>query len=95
MSVTREDVEKVAVLARLKLSEKEIEEMTSQLNEILEYFEKLKELDTEGVEPLSHVLPLKNVYREDRVKPSLSQEDLLSNAPEKGHGHFKVPRVIE
>jgi len=95
MSVTREDVEKVAVLARLKLSESEIEEMTSQLNEILEYFEKLKELDTEGVEPLSHVLPLKNVYREDRVKPSLSQEEILKNAPEKGHGHFKVPRVIE
>ena len=95
MPVTREDVEKVAVLARLKLNEQEIEEMTSQLNEILEYFEKLQELDTEGVEPLSHVLPMKNVYREDRVKPSLSQEEILMNAPEKGHGHFKVPRIIE
>ena len=95
MPVTREDVEKVAVLARLKLNEQEIEEMTSQLNEILEYFEKLQELDTEGVEPLSHVLPMKNVYREDKVKPSLSQEEILMNAPEKGHGHFKVPRIIE
>ena len=85
----------MAVLARLKLNEQETEEMTSQLNEILEYFEKLKELDTEGVEPLSHVLPMKNVYREDKVKPSLSQEEILMNAPEKGHGHFKVPRIIE
>ena len=95
MPVTREDVEKVAVLARLKLNEQEIEEITSQLNEIFEYFEKLQELDTEGVEPLSHVLPMKNVYREDKVKPSLSQEEILMNAPEKGHGHFKVPRIIE
>ena len=95
MPVTREDVEKVAVLARLKLNEQEIEEMTSQLNEILEYFEKLQELDTEDVEPLSHILPMKNVYREDKVQPSLSQEEILMNAPEKGHGHFKVPRIIE
>ena len=95
MGVTRKDVQKVADLARLKLDEQEMEEMTSQLNDILDYFEKLKELDTQDVEPLSHVLPLKNVFREDEVEPSLTQEETLRNAPEKGRGHFKVPRVID
>ena len=95
MGVTRKEVQKVADLARLRLDEQEMEEMTSQLNDILDYFEKLKELDTEDVEPLSHVLPLKNVFREDVVEPSLTQEEALRNAPEKGRGHFKVPRVID
>ena len=95
MGVTRKDVQKVADLARLKLDEEEMDEMTSQLNDILDYFEKLQELDTEDVEPLSHVLPLKNISREDKVEPSLTQEEALKNAPEKGRGHFKVPRVID
>lgn len=95
MPVTREDVEKVAALARLCFSKEEKEQFTTQLNRILEYMEQLNRLDTEDVEPTSHVLPLKNVFREDVVVPSLPQDELLANAPSQHRGYFKVPRVIE
>ena len=89
------DVEKVAQLARLRFSEEEKRDLASKLNDILSYMEQLNRLDTEHVEPTAHVLPLKNVLREDAVAPSMSQEDLLSNAPDRAMGHFKVPKVIE
>lgn len=95
MAVTIEEVEKVALLARLEFSQEEKERFTAQLNRILEYMEKLNELDTENVEPTSHVLPIKNVFREDEVKESLPQEEALANAPAKANGHFLVPRAIE
>ena len=94
MSVTRKDVEHIAELARLKFKDEELENFTSQLNEILEYMEKLNELDTDNVEPLSHPVEAQNVFREDGVKPSVKREDALKNAPEKDDEFFKVPKVI-
>lgn len=94
MSVTRKDVEHIAELARLKFKEEELESFTTQLNEILEYMEKLNELDTENVEPLSHPVESQNIFREDGVKPSVNREDALKNAPQKDDEFFKVPKVI-
>lgn len=95
MKISKKDVEYVAKLARLKLSEKEKEKFTKQLDQILKYVDKLNELDTEKVKPTSHVLPLKNVFREDKAGKSLKVEKVLENAPEKVKGFFKVPKVIE
>jgi len=93
--ITRADVEHVAELARLALTEAEKETFIPQLNHILTYIDKLNELDTTGVEPTSHVLPMSNVFREDEVRPSLVRELVLHNAPEESHFFFKVPRIIE
>ena len=94
MSVTKKDVEHIAKLARLKVTEEEVEHYTGQLNQILEYVEKLNELDTENVEPLSHPVENTNVFRDDKLKPSTKTEDALMNAPDKDDQHFKVPKVI-
>jgi aspartyl-tRNA(Asn)/glutamyl-tRNA(Gln) amidotransferase subunit C len=94
MSVTIKEVEHIAALARLEFSDEEKEKFTHQLNEILQYIEKLKELDTSKVEPLSHVIELSNVFRDDVVKPSISVEEALKNAPAKVNTLFKVPKVI-
>ncbi|WP_280139738.1 Asp-tRNA(Asn)/Glu-tRNA(Gln) amidotransferase subunit GatC [Lihuaxuella thermophila] len=95
MSISREEVQKVAFLARLKLTEQEADQFTGQLNDILQFAEKLNELDTDQVEPTSHVLPMANVMREDEVKPSVSGEKALSNAPDQQDGMFRVPAVFE
>ncbi len=95
MGITRKEVEYVAHLARLRLSEEEAEKFTSQLDQILSYFEKLQELDTSQVEPTSHPIPIVNAFREDEVKSSLDIEDALANAPEKEGNFFKVPKIIE
>jgi aspartyl-tRNA(Asn)/glutamyl-tRNA(Gln) amidotransferase subunit C len=95
MSITIKEVEHVANLARLELSEAEKEQFAGQLNAILKYAEKLNQLDTDGVEPTSHVLPLANVMRADEVKPSWPIEKVLLNAPEEEDGQFKVPAVLE
>lgn len=92
--IERKDVEYVALLARLDLNEEEIERFTSQLGQVLEHAEKIKSLDTEGVEPTSHAIPLKNVMREDKVRSCLSQEEALSGAPSSEEGYFKVPRIL-
>ena len=89
------DIEKVARLARLELSEEEKVTFGSQLEQILTYMEQLNRLDTSGVEPTSHAIPVYNVFREDEVKPSLPQEEVLAIAPDEEDGHFKVPRIIE
>ena len=94
MAVTRKDVEHIAELARLKFTDEELNDFTGQLNEILAYVEKLNELDTENVEPLSHPVEGNNVFREDVVKPSISTEEALKNAPEKDEQFFHVPKVI-
>lgn len=94
MAVTKKDVEKIAELARLKFTEEELENFTPQMNEILSYMDKLNELDTENVKPLSHPVEQTNVFREDELKPSISTEDALKNAPSKNEHHFKVPKVI-
>ncbi|MCQ6562580.1 Asp-tRNA(Asn)/Glu-tRNA(Gln) amidotransferase subunit GatC [Paenibacillus mendelii] len=95
MSITVKDVEHVANLARLELSEQEKEQLTGQLNAILKYAEKLGELDTDHVEPTSHVLPVTNVMRDDRVRESVSVETAMKNAPDEEDGQFKVPAVLE
>ncbi len=94
MAVTRKDVEHIAELARLKFTDEELNNFTGQLNEILAYVEKLNELDTENVEPLSHPVEGSNVFREDSVKPSITTEEALKNAPEKDEQFFHVPKVI-
>lgn len=95
MKITGKEVRYVADLARLELSAEEVEQFTSQLNGILEYMEQLDELDTDQVEPMAHVLPLKNVLRDDVAAPSLGREATLANAPEADKGHFVVPKIIE
>jgi aspartyl-tRNA(Asn)/glutamyl-tRNA(Gln) amidotransferase subunit C len=94
MAVTKKDVEKIAELARLKFTDEELENFTPQMNEILSYMDKLNELDTENVKPLSHPVEQTNVFREDELKPSISTEDALKNAPAKDEHHFRVPKVI-
>ncbi len=94
MSVTVNEVEKIAKLARIVLNEREKEELTGQMNEILAYIDKLNELDTENIEPMSHPLDLKNVFRDDALKESLPQSKALENAPSKTDKFFKVPKVI-
>ena len=93
--IDAQQVRKVAKLARLELSEAEIEEFTGQLGAILEYVEKMNELDTTGVEPLAHCLPIANVFRADDVRESLGTEKTLANAPERDGSFFKVPKILE
>ncbi|GAK42733.1 Asp-tRNA(Asn)/Glu-tRNA(Gln) amidotransferase subunit GatC [Paenibacillus urinalis] len=95
MSITKQDVQHVAKLARLNLSEAEEAQMTEQLNAILQYAEKLNELDTEGVEPTTHVLHVSNVMREDEVRESLPIEKVMLNAPDEEDGQIRVPAVLE
>jgi len=89
------DIEYVAKLARVDLSEKEKKKIAKELSDILGYIEKLKQLKVDKVEPMSHVLPLKNVFRQDKIKPSLPVAKVLRNAPSKNGDNFSVPRVIE
>ena len=95
MAITMKDVEYVAKLARLELTKEEKEKYSKQLGDILNYINKLNELDTSAVEPTSHVVAISNVFRQDEVKPSLTNEEVLSNAPKKEKGFFKVKKVIE
>ncbi len=92
--IDKKDVEYVAWLARLELSEEEKERFTRQLDNVLEHAQKIKSLEIGEVEPTSHVLPLKNIMRDDEIKPSLSQEEALRNAPRREGGYFVVPRII-
>jgi len=93
--ISREDVLHVARLARLELSEPELEKMREQLNSILTYIDRLKELDVAGVEPTSHAVPMVNVMRDDVVVPSFPREEMLANAPDRVGDFFRVPRIIE
>lgn len=95
MKVTRDDVENVAWLSRLSISEADMDKNIKELSDFLEYVDKLKDVDTENVAPTAHVLPLKNVFREDVVKPSLDRTLALSNAPDQEDGYFRVPKIIE
>jgi aspartyl-tRNA(Asn)/glutamyl-tRNA(Gln) amidotransferase subunit C len=95
MKLSKEEVEHVAKLSRLAVSEEEKESFSRQLSEILTYIGKLNELDTSKVEPTSHVLDLSNVFRDDVVRESLSAADALANAPDRENDHFRVPKIIE
>jgi len=93
--IDAQEVRKVAKLARLDLTEAEIKEFTSQLGAILEYVEKMNELDTAAVEPLAHCLPIHNVFRADQVQESLGTERTLANVPQRDGPFFKVPKILE
>ena len=93
--ISREDVLNVARLARLHLTDEEAERMREQLDAILAYVDKLRELDVDGVEPTAHAVPLVNVMRDDGLVPSLPQEAALHNAPDRAGEFFRVPRIIE
>ena len=93
--LTLDDVTKVADLARLELSEDEKQSLEGQLNGILAQFARLQELDTTDVQPTAHSIPLRNVFRQDLVLPSLPREEATANAPEKRDGNFIVPQVVE
>ena len=93
--ISREDVEHVARLARLALNDDELERMREQLNAILGYIEKVRELDVTNVAPTSHAVPLVNVMREDEVVPCVATDAMLANAPDRVGELFRVPRIIE
>jgi aspartyl-tRNA(Asn)/glutamyl-tRNA(Gln) amidotransferase subunit C len=93
--IDQAQVRKVAKLSRLDLTEEEIEEFTGQLSAILDYVAKMNELDTTGVEPLAHCLPISNVFRDDCVKESLGTEKTLVNAPQRDGEFFKVPKILD
>jgi aspartyl-tRNA(Asn)/glutamyl-tRNA(Gln) amidotransferase subunit C len=93
--ITLDQVKHVANLARLAVTEEEAEKFTKQLDDIITFAELLNELDTENVEPTSHVLPMKNVLREDEAKPGLPVEEVLKNAPDSKDGQIRVPSIIE
>ena len=95
MKISKDDVVKVAELARLEFKNDEVERFTEQLGNILEYIEKLNELDTDKVEPTSHVLGISTPLREDKVVKTLTIEEVLQNAPEAEDDFFVVPQVIE
>lgn len=89
------EIEHVGLLARLKLTDSEKELFSNQVGSIIDYIDKLNELDTTGVEPTAHVLPVKNVFREDTLRASLPREKALQNAPERENGFYRVPKIIE
>lgn len=94
MSLTRDDVEKVSLLGRLQLSDDELDKMTAQLGQIVEYFELLKELDTENVEPMAHAVDIHNVFADDAPGESLPRESSLANAPKRDDECYRVPAVL-
>lgn len=91
--ITIKDVEHVAKLARLELNEEEKEKFSKQLGDILKYVEQMNEVDTTGVEPMSHAIPMVNVMREDVVVIENTKEELMANAPLKEDGFFRVPKI--
>ncbi len=95
MKVTEQDVKIVASLSRLNIDGKEISDVIAQLDKFLTYVENLQEIDTTKIEPTTYAVPMQNIFREDKVKPSLERDLALSNAPLKEDGYFKVPRVLE
>ncbi len=95
MRITQAEVEHVARLARLELSAEEAETFTGQMDAILAYVDKLNELDTTGITPTSHAVPVENAFRADEVRPSIGVDNALANAPDRVEGFFRVPKVIE
>ncbi len=93
--ISSKEIEKIAQLAHLKLNEKEKEQFAAEVGQILDYVNKLNEVDTDSVLPLSHTVEIKNVFRADEVKPSLSREEALKNAPQKNEKFFRVPKVVK
>ena len=88
-------VRKVAMLGRLDLTDEEVRQFTGQLEAVLAYMDKMNELDTEGVEPLAHCLPISNCLRADEVRPSMGADAALANAPQRDGDYFKVPKILD
>jgi aspartyl-tRNA(Asn)/glutamyl-tRNA(Gln) amidotransferase subunit C len=95
MKLTREDVARVALLARLRLLPEELDQITAELQNILQYMDKLRELDTSEIEPFTHALDTSNAFREDVVTNTPNPDAILANAPAKAKTFFKVPKIIE
>jgi aspartyl-tRNA(Asn)/glutamyl-tRNA(Gln) amidotransferase subunit C len=95
MELSRDDVAKVALLARLRLAPEELDLFTGQLNTIVDFVARLQEPDTTGVEPLAHGVEVRNVFRDDVAAPSLPREDALANAPKRNAQCFLVPAVLD
>ena len=94
MSISRADIEKVALLARLQLTEDELSQMTAELAQIVGYVDQLAEVDTGGIEPMAHAIELANVFRDDAVVESLPREEALANAPHHDERGYLVPAVL-
>ncbi|MBW2689895.1 MAG: Asp-tRNA(Asn)/Glu-tRNA(Gln) amidotransferase subunit GatC [Deltaproteobacteria bacterium] len=95
MKITRAEVEHVGRLARLALSEEELDSLTGDMDAILDYVEQLNALDTEGIVPTAHAVPMENAFRPDEIRPGFTTEQALSNAPDSADNSFRVSRVIE
>lgn len=95
MKVTKKDLETVAMLSRLSIPAEKEEQYTQQLSAILDYIDNLSTVNTDEIQPIAHVLPISNVFRDDVVKESLDRDLALSNAPLKDEGYFKVPKILE
>lgn len=95
MKISRAEVEHVARLARLALAEEELAALTGEMDAILGYVDKLNQLETAGIVPTAHAVPLENAFRDDTVTPSIGADKALANAPEATQDCFRVPRVIE
>jgi aspartyl-tRNA(Asn)/glutamyl-tRNA(Gln) amidotransferase subunit C len=93
--IGRGDIDKVALLSRLAFTPDEADRFAGQLSKILEYADKINALDTDGVEPTSHSIPMTNVFREDAPRPGLTREEALANAPEAEDGCFRVPQILQ
>ncbi|MBF0338668.1 MAG: Asp-tRNA(Asn)/Glu-tRNA(Gln) amidotransferase subunit GatC [Nitrospirae bacterium] len=95
MTISHKDVQHIAALSRLSLTEEEKELFGNQLNDILLYVNKLNELDTVDVTPTSHVIPLQNIFRDDTLQQSIALDDALANAPDRAGDFYRVPKIIE
>lgn len=95
MGLTPEEVRHIATLARVGLSEEDVQKFQEHLSEILDYFQVLNKLDTDDVPPTAHTLPLQNIMREDEVRNSLAREDILLNAPQREDVYFRVSSILE
>ena len=94
MAISRDQVKKVSLLARLRLSEEELDRMTAEMGGILEYMDLLGEVDTEGIEPMAHALEVSDFFRADEVRPSLPRQRALANAPNHDDECYLVPAVL-
>lgn len=95
LKITKEQVEHVAHLARLNLTDEEKEQMTKDMEAIIEFADQINALDISDVDPTAHVIPINNVFREDEVRPSMDRDELLKNAPNQDSGCFSVPKIVE
>lgn len=95
MKISQEQLEAIASLARLNLTDEEKDRMIGEMGAIIEFADQLAELDTTGVEPTAYPIPIKNVFREDRIRESFDREEILKNVPSSEDGYIKVPKVVE